>query len=321
MLTLEELMRIEPLTGVAVPQLGTPESGKVRDIFRLGERRLMVTTDRISAFDRIIGAVPCKGQVLNQLTAWWMNQTRDVVANHLLDLPHPNVIVAIEAEPLPVEVIVRGYITGVTPTSLWTMYLKGDRKPYGVRLPDGLRKNDALPHPIITPTTKAAKGGRDQQLTCEQVVREGLVEENLWNQVQEAALALFARGQERARSAGLILADTKYEFGLDKGRLMLIDELHTADSSRFWQDEPRPGEEPRNLDKEVLRLWLASTGFQGEGAPPELPGDRAAAIAMVYIELYERLTGEVFHPAASPVAEHVARCLEHQADLVGRNSP
>ncbi len=211
--------------------LADRRDGKVRVSYAWGTDRLFVTTDRLSALDRVIAGVPYKGQVLNQLAAWWFARTADIVDNHVVDLPDPNVPVARSATPLPVEVVVRGVITGVTSTSIWQMYAAGQRTVYGHRLPDGLAKNTRLPEAIVTPTTKAEHGGHDEPLTCADVVARGLVEPALWGEVQRVALALFARGQAVAAAAGLILADTKYELGLaDDGTLLLIDEVHTPDS-------------------------------------------------------------------------------------------
>ena len=228
-----------------------PRNGKVRTSYRLsGGRRLFVTTDRLSAFDRVIAGVPYKGQVLNQLAAWWFETTRDIVANHALSMPDPNGLIGIEAQPLPVEVIVRGRITGVTSTSLWRRYHEGQRVIYGHMMPEGLVKNQALPAPLVTPTTKAEQGAHDEALTCHEVVSRGLVEEELWDRVQHVAVALFNRGVEQAAKAGIVLADTKYEFGLGPdGELLLIDEVHTPDSSRFWvaeglEERLARGEEP-----------------------------------------------------------------------------
>ena len=299
------------LAAVDVPELGPKTEGKVRDIYRLGDRRVLITTDRVSAFDRVVGLIPFKGQVLNQLSAWWFEQTRDIVANHVVAVPDPNVTVAVETEPLPVEVIVRGYLTGVTKTSLWYLYSQGERRPYGIPLPDGMRQHDPLPSPLITPTTKATGGAHDEQLTRDQIVTGGLVPEPLWSQVETAALALFRRGQEIARRDGLILVDTKYEFGLVDGRLALIDEIHTPDSSRFWlADSYGPGREPANLDKEYLRLWFVGQGYRGDGPPPTIPVDVVAHVAGRYIEAYERLTGLAFVPGEQPAAERIRRHLK-----------
>jgi phosphoribosylaminoimidazole-succinocarboxamide synthase len=312
MLTSEELKSAIPgaLQTVDLPGWGPKRAGKVRDMYHYQGKRILIATDRVSAFDRVLGVVPFKGQVLNLLSAWWFERTRDIVPNHVLDVPDPNVTVALEAEPLPVEVVVRGYITGVTKTSLWYLYSQGERRPYGTPLPDGLQKNDALPTPIITPTTKATAGAHDEQLTRDEILTRGLVSAPLWRQVEEVALALFARGQEVARRAGLILVDTKYEFGLIDGRLALIDEIHTPDSSRFWTVESyQPGGEPENLDKEYLRQWFADRGYRGDGEPPAMQADLIARVAALYITAYERLTGRTFVPGEQPAAERIARNL------------
>ena len=199
MVSREELAQAVPLRAVDFVGWGEKQSGKVRDIYSLKDKRILITTDRVSAFDRVVGAIPFKGQVLNQLSAWWFEQVRDIVDNHVIDIPDPNVTVGQEAETLPVEVIVRGYITGVTSTSLWTLYEKGDRHPMASNCPDGLHKNDPLPAPIITPTTKATGGAHDERLTRDEIISSGLVAQSLWEQVEQAALAVFARGQEVAQ--------------------------------------------------------------------------------------------------------------------------
>lgn len=312
MMTHDALLAAIPyaLASADVPGLGAKQSGKVRDIYTLDGMRVLITTDRVSAFDRVLGTIPFKGQVLNQLSAWWFEQLRDVVSNHVVAVPDPNVMVAREAEALPVEVIVRGYITGVTKTSLWTMYSQGERRPYGITLPDGLRKNDPLPAPIITPTTKATGGAHDEALTRDQIIERGLLPKALWEQVEHAALTIFSRGQEIARQAGLILVDTKYEFGLIDGQLALIDEVHTPDSSRFWSLQSyQVGNEPENVDKEVLRLWFARQGYRGEGEAPALPNEFIAEVATLYMSAYERLTGSTFVPGEQPAVERIARNL------------
>jgi phosphoribosylaminoimidazole-succinocarboxamide synthase len=308
MLTHDELLHAVPFESSDLP--GLKQTGKVRDIYPQDDTYILVTTDRFSAFDRVLGAIPYKGQVLNQLSAWWFDQTRDIVPNHVIAVPDPNVTIARKAEALPVEVIVRGYITGVTSTSLWTLYERGDRQPYGISLPDGLRKNDPLPTPIITPTTKATGGAHDERLTSAQIVETGLVAPDLWAQVEQAALAVFQRGQEAANRAGLILVDTKYEFGLIDGQLALIDEVHTPDSSRYWiLDTYQPGREPENFDKEFLRIWYAERGYRGDGTPPVMPAEFIAQAAARYILAYERLTGQTFIPGESPVNDRIARAL------------
>jgi phosphoribosylaminoimidazole-succinocarboxamide synthase len=312
MLTHDELLQAVPqaLGSVDLAGWGEKEEGKVRDIYRVNGRRLLVTTDRVSAFDRVLGLIPYKGQVLNQLSAWWFEQTAGIINNHVIAVPDPNVTLAQEAEPLPVEIIVRGYITGVTKTSLWYLYDQGDRKPYGIPLPDGLQKNDRLPQPIITPTTKAEKGQHDERLTREEILERGLVAPELWQKVETAALALFARGQEIAAHAGLILVDTKYEMGLIDGQLTLIDEIHTPDSSRYWiADTYQPGTEPENFDKEFLRKWFAEQGYRGDGRAPIMPPEFIARVAARYIAAYERLTGQEFVPGAQPATARILQNL------------
>ncbi len=291
-------------------------SGKVRESFVLpGQRRLIVTTDRLSAFDVVLAAVPYKGQVLNQLCGFWFDRMSDIIPNHLISMPDPNVQLVQDCQPLPVEVIVRGYITGVTKTSLWTLYAAGERHAYGYDLPDGLRKDDRLPHPLITPTTKAGPGQHDERLTCAQVVERGLVDPATWEQVQSAAMSVFLRGQEIAEAAGFLLVDTKYEFGrAPDGTLMLIDEVHTPDSSRFWSLEDweraqQTGGNPENWDKEFVRLWYAEQGYRGDGPPPPMPADVTAEAARRYIALYEGITGLVFQPGEQPAAPRIVRAL------------
>ncbi len=316
MLTDDQIRAALPhrLLNADLPGMGEAQTGKVRDAYVVGSQRCLVTTDRVSAFDRVVGTVPYKGQVLNQLAAWWFDQTQAVVGNHVVDVPDPNVTIAADAEPLQVEVIVRGFITGVTSTALWTLYKDGVDRPYGLELPPGLKKNDALPEPVITPTTKATGGAHDERLTCDEVVEKGLVEPALWEQVQQAALAVFKKGQEVARRAGLILVDTKYEFGMIDGRLCLIDEVHTPDSSRFWVAESYEavhgtGEEPEQLDKEILRKHFVEQGYRGDGEPPAMSDDFVCFVAKRYIDVYERLTGETFVPGELPAGPRMIKAL------------
>lgn len=314
----QDLMQAIPncVDNVDVAGLGKRIQGKVRDIYTLGDKRLLITTDRISAFDRVLGLIPYKGQVLNQLSAWWFEQTKDIVENHMLSLPDPNVMLVKEAKTLPIEVVVRGYITGVTSTSLWTMYAAGERKPYGIALPDGLKKNDKLPEPIITPTTKA-EHGHDEAITNQQIVEQGLVDADIWAEVQEKAIAVFKRGQELADKAGLILVDTKYEFGLIDGKVALIDEIHTPDSSRFWTKASYATGNPENISKEFLREWFKAQGYTGEGEIPQMPAEFVAEVAARYIEVYETLTGQSFitgeQPANTRIASNLAKFAKQEA--------
>ncbi|MDJ0771774.1 MAG: phosphoribosylaminoimidazolesuccinocarboxamide synthase [Ilumatobacter sp.] len=301
----------EPFVEIDLP-LADRRDGKIRASWACGsERRLIVTTDRLSAFDRVLAGVPYKGQVLNQLSAWWFERTADLVPNHVIDLPDPNALLAVEARPLPVEVVVRGHITGVTDTSLWGLYSTGARSMYGYDFPDGLDKNTALPTPIVTPTTKAERGGHDEPITCDEVTERGLLDRDLWDRVQAAALAVFARGVELGSLAGLVLADTKYEFGLTAdGELILIDEVHTPDSSRWWMADTyderlAAGDEPESLDKEVVRRAFADIGYTGDGPIPAVPSEVWSATTSRYIAAYERLTGTTFEPGAYPVGERL----------------
>lgn len=313
MLTHEELLAAIPnvLSGTDLPELGEKYEGKVRDVYVGDGRRTLITTDRVSAFDMVLGLIPYKGQVLNQLSAWWFEQTADLAQNHVISVPDPNVTIAHDAKPLPVEVVIRGYITGVTKTSLWYLYEQGQRRPYGFVLPDGLRKNDPLPEPIITPTTKAAKGEHDEPITRAEILERHVLPRPLWMEIEETAVALFKRGQEIAAKAGLILVDTKYEMGLVDGKLTLIDEIHTPDSSRYWiADSYQPGGgEPENFDKEFMRKWYAAQGYRGEGTPPVMPDEFIAQIAARYIAAYEKLTGMEFVPGEQPSVERIRRNL------------
>ena len=300
--------------------LGLPGrfSGKVRDGWPLvGARRLLVTTDRLSAFDRVHGLVPGKGQVLNELAAWWFAELADVVDHHLLEVPDPNVSVCIDAQPLPVEVVVRARLTGSTSTSILPRYLAGEREMYGITLPDGLEPHGPLPHPIITPTTKAVDGGHDEPVTAGEVVSRRLLDAELWDRVQRVALEIFARGTEVAEAAGFVLADTKYEFGLaPDGRLLLIDEVHTPDSSRFWDAASldarlAAGKGPESFDKEPVRLALRAAGYSGDGEPPVLDASVWAETSARYVSFYERLTGRTFEPGATPIPERIHDNLSH----------
>lgn len=291
-------------------------SGKVREIWSLpGGRRLLITTDRLSAFDRIIGLVPHKGQVLNQLATWWFEQVADIVPSHVISVPDPNALIAVEATPLPVEVVVRARLTGSTSTSVLPRYLAGEREMYGHVLPDGLVPHGPLPAPIITPTTKALAGHHDEPTTAEAIVAGGLVDAELWDHVQDVALRLFARGQAIAAAAGFVLADTKYEFGLDPdGALIIIDEMHTPDSSRYWDASTldarlEAGQAPDGYDKEPVRLALRAAGYSGDGPPPTLPDHVWADTSARYIELYERITGRSFEPAPLPAQLRIEASL------------
>ena len=305
----------EPFDDVDLP-LDDRRTGKVRVSYALGgDRRLFITTDRLSAFDRITAGAPYKGQVLNQLSWWWFEHTRDIVDNHALAIPDPNLLIARAATPLSVEVIVRGYITGVTDTALWTRYAAGERTIDGHRFADGLRKNTPLAEPIVTPTTKGEAGAHDEPLSCAEVVAQGHVEAALWARVENAAIELFQRASERGVHAGLILADTKFEFGVDRnGELLLIDEALTPDSSRWWvadtyDERLAAGDEPESLDKEVVRRALVDAGYTGDGPIPTLPAEVWAATSARYIDAFERLTGTTFVRGAYPLGPRINAAL------------
>jgi phosphoribosylaminoimidazole-succinocarboxamide synthase len=291
-------------------------SGKVRDWYDLPDgNRLLVTTDRLSAFDRILARVPYKGQAVNQLTNWWFDQTADIIANHKVSVPDPNAVVATVAEPFLVEVVVRGYITGVTSTALWYRYELGERDIYGYHFTEGLKKNSPLPEPILTPTTKGVGGAHDERMTCAEVAEKGLLDKRTWDQLQAAALAVFTRGQALAAKAGLILVDTKYEFGrATDGSILLIDEVHTPDSSRFWKADTYParfaaGEEPENFDKEFVRLAYAEKGYRGDGEIPQVPAGLWVAASERYIKIYEMLTGNTLEAGSYPVEPRLIKNL------------
>jgi len=317
MISKQELLTLFPMAfdGTNLPLPGKA-SGKVRDWYMLPDgKRLFVTTDRLSAFDRILACVPYKGQVLNQLTNWWFDQTKDIIPNHKVSVPDPNAVVAFVAEPFLVEVIVRGYITGVTTTALWYRYSLGDREIYGYTFPNGLRKNAELPTPIITPTTKGSAGTHDERLTCTEVIEKGLMDKIEWEQVQEVGLAVFKRGQELARKVGLILVDTKYEFGrMPDGKVVLIDEVNTPDSSRFWKADTYEerfecGQEPENFDKEFVRIAYAEKGYRGDGEIPSMPVSLWAVASQRYIAIYEMLTGKTFITGEYPVEPRLVDSL------------
>jgi len=291
------------LPGAAIPELPNFYSGKVRDNYDLPDgRRIIIATDRLSAFDRILCTVPFKGQVLTQTARFWFEATSDICANHVIDYPDPNVVVGRRLDILPVEIVVRGYLAGTTGTSVLTLYKQGQREMYGVRLPDGLADNAALPAAIITPTSKALDGDHDAPLTPHEILERGLLTQAQWDEVSAHALALFARGQAMAGERGLILADTKYEFGTDHdGRIVLADEIHTPDSSRYWRAESyeaclAAGERPESFDKDGVRAWVAARCDPYGDAIPAIPEAMILDTAKVYVEAFETITGRRFQP-------------------------
>ena len=289
-----------------IPELPNPYFGKVRDCYDLeGDRRILIASDRLSAFDRILAVIPWKGQVLTGVAQYWFDATADLCPNHVLAYPDPNVVIGRRLTILPVEVVVRGYLAGTTSTSILTMYRAGARQMYGHTLPEGLRDNHALPQPIITPTTKAFDGGHDEPLTATEIRERGLLAPGLWERVEAISLALFARGQAMAAARGLILADTKYEFGLDAdGDLYLADEIHTPDSSRYWlaggyEAALAAGTRPPSFDKDVIRAWVAARCDPYTDAIPEIPEAMIAQTAQTYIDAYQAITGQTFVPDTS----------------------
>lgn len=290
--------------------LGKKRQGKTRDLYVVGDRRIIISTDRISAFDVNLGHIPHKGQVLNQIAAFWFDKTMRIIPNHLLALPHPNVMIVRNLKLIPIEMVVRGYISGVTDTSIWGSYAKGERTIYGVKFPHSLKKNQKLPKPVITPTTKA-ESGHDLRLTAKEIVAQNIVSKKTWTQMQKTALALFKKGTEVCAKAGIILVDTKYEFGLSSdGSLVLIDEIHTPDSSRFWikktyQARFKKGLEPENFDKEFLRLWYREHGYAGKGKPPKMTREFIAQVSKRYIEIYQKITGKKFIPSKKKIGVKV----------------
>ncbi len=294
---------------------GRRDEGKVRDSYVAEGRRIIVVTDRVSCFDRIVGTLPFKGQVLNQVAAFWFEKTRHVAPNHLIAVPDPTASVVRECRPLPIEFVMRAHLTGVTSTSIWTAYQRGERVYCGHRLPDGLAQHGPLPEPLLTPTTKAEKGQHDELISRAEALSRGLVTEETFERASRVAFALFAEGRRWAESRGLVLADTKYELGQDeRGEIVVIDEIHTPDSSRYWVREGyeralREGTDPPALDKEYVRRWLVGQGYRGDGASPPLPDDVRCEAARRYIEAYERVTGLAFVPDLEPAAERLARNL------------
>jgi phosphoribosylaminoimidazole-succinocarboxamide synthase len=302
----------EVLSDATIPELPNHYRGKVRDNYDLPDgRRVIIATDRLSAFDRIITAIPFKGQVLTQIARFWFDMTRDVCPNHVLEYPDPNVLVCHRLSIMPVEIVVRDYLTGTTATSIWPMYKAGRREIYGLRFPDGLRENQKLPSTIVTPTTKAFDGGHDEPLTPDEITSRGLLTHQQWRSATDLALRLFARGRAIAEQRGLILVDTKYEFGFDAaGRIVLADEIHTPDSSRYWLRESyahrfATGQPPESLDKDFVRRWVAERCDPYRDPIPEIPREVILEAARLYIGVFETITGQSFvvpEPGIPPLA-------------------
>jgi len=306
------------LTEALFPELPGHQSGKVRESYDLPDgRRVMIATDRQSAFDHVLTAVPCKGQVLNQTAMFWFDQTQDSCPNHVIEAPDPNIVFVQRLDMLPVEMVVRDYMTGSTDTSIWPMYERGERVLYGHDFPDGLVKNQKLPGTILTPTTKAAQGEHDAPITTIEIVEQNLLSQDQWDKLAELSLAIFARGREIANDNGLILVDTKYEFGLDRdGHITLADEIHTPDSSRYWIADSYAGrldagDEPESLDKEFLRLWIRGICDPYKDPIPEIPAATLMEFSGKYVDLYERVTGLDFQKPTmeTPMADRIRSCL------------
>ena len=278
---------------------GTKKTGKVRDQYDLGDKVALITTDRQSAFDRVLASIPFKGQVLNLTSAWWFEQTKEIIPNQVIDVPDPNVTLAKKCDVFPIEFVVRGYITGSTSTSLWTVYNNGDREYCGNVLPEGLKKNQKLAENMLTPTTKEEH--HDRPIAPPEIVSEGWMTQEDWDYCSQKALELFAFGQKKAAENGMILVDTKYEMGRDAdGNIVLIDEIHTPDSSRYWisetyEERMADGQEPQNIDKEFLRLWFVDNcDPYNDEVLPEAPEELVVELSSRYIYLYETITGRVF---------------------------
>ena len=296
-------MTVRVLDEAFIAELPNYYRGKVRDNYDLPDgSRIIISTDRISAFDRILTAIPDKGHVLTQTARYWFDATADICPNHVISYPDPNVVIGKRLDILPVEIVVRGYLAGTTGTSLLTLYKKGQRRMYGLELPDGLKDNQVLPYPVITPTSKAFDGGHDEPLTPDDIIAQGLLTAQQWETLSRYALALFARGQELAAKRGLILVDTKYEFGTDAdGTIILADEIHTPDSSRYWiadsyDDAFSTGGRPKSFDKDFIRSWVVERCDPYKDDIPEIPADLIEETAKVYRTAYETITGARFVP-------------------------
>jgi phosphoribosylaminoimidazole-succinocarboxamide synthase len=300
------------LSDATIPELPNHYPGKVRDNYDLPDgRRIIIATDRLSAFDRIITAIPFKGQVLTQIARFWFDATQEICPNHVIEYPDPNVLICRRLAIMPVEIVVRDYLTGTTATSIWPMYQAGEREIYGIRFPDGLHQNQRLPSTIITPTTKAFDGGHDEPLTPAQITERGLLTHQQWNATEALAFALFARGRAIAEERGLILVDTKYEFGVDEaGQIILADEIHTPDSSRYWigdsyERRVAAGQPPESLDKDFVRRWVSERCDPYREPIPEIPRDVVLEAARLYIGVFETVTGQSFvltEPDIPPLA-------------------
>ena len=311
-------MRLPILDDATIPELPNHYKGKVRENYDLPDnQRLIIATDRLSAFDRILTAIPYKGQILTQIARYWFDNTSDICPNHVISYPDSNVVLGKRLNILPVEVVVRGYLAGTTSTSILTLYESGKRQMYGMTLPEGLKANQKLPQPVITPTSKAFDGGHDEPLSEKQIIDQGLLSPQQWNTVSDYALKLFARGQEMAAKRGLILVDTKYEFGTDEdNNILLADEIHTPDSSRYWmaesyQERFKQGQRPESFDKDFVRAWVTQRCDPYKDAIPEIPENLVRETSSVYIKAYEMITGQKFdeREVEAPLLERIRKNL------------
>lgn len=302
------------LNSIDLPNLGPKIEGKVRDSYVLGNRRILITSDRLSAFDRVLTTIPFKGELLNRMASYWFKETAHVIENHILEEPHPNVFISRQVEILPVEVVIRGYLTG----SAWRDYQAG-KAISGIALAKGLKNSEQFETPLLTPSTKAERGKHDEPISSEEIVKTGIVEKKLWQEVSEKALQLFAVGTKKALERGLILVDTKYEFGTyqdssGKTRLILADEIHTQDSSRYWiansyRERFETGQDPEMLDKEFVRRWLIERGYMGDGTPPQIPDSFRVDAAIKYIDACERITGKPFSGQVGSLAPQIQAAI------------
>ncbi|WP_192182135.1 phosphoribosylaminoimidazolesuccinocarboxamide synthase [Mesorhizobium amorphae] len=294
------------LSDAFIPELPGHYRGKVRENYDLPDgRRIIIATDRLSAFDIILTSIPFKGEILTQIARYWFEETADICPNHVLEYPDPNVVIGTRLDILPVEIVVRGYLAGTTSTSILTKYRKGERDLYGISLPDGLRDNEKLAEAIITPTSKALDGAHDEPLSKAEIIEQGVLTQAQWDTVSNYALQLFARGQARAAERGLILADTKYEFGTDKnGSIILADEIHTPDSSRYWiaasyEEAFESGKRPESFDKDFIRSWVSARCDPYRDSIPKIPDEVVSQASRVYAQAYEAITGKKFLPDTS----------------------
>ncbi len=319
MLENAETILANVLTDVGVLALPNHTSGKVRDSYDLPDgRRVMIASDRQSAFDIVLAAVPYKGQVLTQTANFWFGETAEICVNHIIDMPDPNVVICKRLDMLSVEIVVRDYMTGSTETSIWPMYQRGERVMYGINFPEGLKKNEELPNTILTPTTKGVFGEHDEPTSPEEIIETGRLTQAQWDELAALSLAIFCKGREIAAANGLILVDTKYEFGVDPntGQITLADEIHTPDSSRYWLMESyasrlADGQEPESLDKEFLRLWITSQCDPYKDPVPNIPPNTLLEFSRKYVRLFEQVTGQTFAhaPMDRPVIERIRENL------------